>query len=105
MSNKIFDSGNDFAIARYNGTTNLSIDDYEINKSLAVFPNPVKNNLQINLLDKTLIDNTYSILDLNGRIILKGNLSNEFNQVNLENLSKGFYILKVNNLIKKFIKE
>jgi uncharacterized delta-60 repeat protein len=98
-------SGNDFAIARYNGTTNLSIDDYEINKSLAVFPNPVKNNLQINLLDKTLIDNTYSILDLNGRIILKGNLSNEFNQVNLENLSKGFYILKVNNLIKKFIKE
>ena len=70
-----------------------------------IYPNPAKNNLQINLIDKSLTNNKYQILDLNGRVILEGNFDTEINQINIENLSKGLYIFKIKNLYKKFIKE
>jgi hypothetical protein len=72
---------------------------------LNIYPNPAKNNLQINLIDKSLTNNKYQILDLNGRVILEGNFDTEINQINIENLSKGLYIFKIKNLYKKFIKE
>lgn len=98
-------TGNDFAIARYIGTDNLSINEFNNQNFLNIYPNPAKNNLQINLTDKSLTNNKYQILDLNGRVILEGNFDTEINQINIENLSKGLYIFKIKNLYKKFIKE
>ena len=98
-------TGNDFAIARYLGTETLSANEFENQNSLSIYPNPVKNNLQINLLDTSLTNSKYQILDLNGRVILEGNLTNEISQINVENLLKGLYVLKIKNLNKKFIKE
>lgn len=98
-------TGNDFAIARYIGTENLAVNEFNNPNFLTIYPNPAKNILQINLLDKSLTDNKYQILDLNGRFVLEGNLDAEINQINIENLSNGLYLFKINNLYKKFIKE
>ena len=58
---------------------------------------PTQNN-------KSNID-TYKIFDIKGRIVLKGNLSDGLNQINVENLSKGLYILNTGNINQKFVKE
>lgn len=97
-------TGNDFAIARYNGNV-LSTNEFDLNNQIIVHPNPVKNILNIELLNNQSNIEAYSIFDINGRIILKGNLSNGLNQINVENLSKGVYILNAENINKKFVKE
>lgn len=99
-------TGNDFAIARYIGNT-LSVDGFEKNKTISIYPNPVKNNLQLSVSDKNLLDNSYQIIDINGRIISEGDIKNDVNEINVSNLSKGMYFLKIKNLniTKKFIKE
>lgn len=93
----------DFAIARYLGINNLSTNDFENKSSLNIYPNPVKNILHVNVLN--LSANEYQILDLNGRIIFKGKITQEINNISTESLSKGMYILKVENLNTKFIKQ
>ena len=98
-------TGNDFAIARYNGNT-LSNNEFDLNNQLSLYPNPVKNQLTVDLLNNQNEEiGTYQIIDINGRIILRGSLSNGLNQVNVEDLSKGIYILNAGSLNKKFVKE
>jgi uncharacterized delta-60 repeat protein len=97
-------TGNDFAIARYNGNT-LSNNEFDLNKQISLYPNPVKNQLNIDFQNNQINIDTYKIFDINGRIILNGNLSNGLNQINVENISKGMYILNAGSINKKFIKE
>lgn len=99
-------TGNDFAIARYNGNA-LSINEFEKNNAISIYPNPAKNKLQVSLLDKNLLNNSYQIIDLNGRIISEGRIKNDISEINVSDLSKGMYFLKIinMNITKKFIKD
>ena len=97
-------SGNDFAIARYNGNT-LSTNDIEINKQISIYPNPVKNQLNISLLNNELFNSKYQVIDSNGRVVLEGYLTSESNQIEVQNLANGFYIFNAGNINKKFIKQ
>ena len=73
--------------------------------SLKLYPNPVINILNVNI-GYNLINKSYNIVDGLGRVVLKGNLNQVDNIINVEQLSKGIYYLKVSdkNAIK-FIKE
>ena len=97
-------SGNDFAIARYNGNT-LSNNEFGLNKQITLYPNPVKNKLNIDLKYNQSSSDAFKIYDINGRVILGGNLTNGLNQINVENLSNGLYIFNAENINQKFIKE
>lgn len=97
-------SGNDFAIARYNGNT-LSNNEFGLNKQITLYPNPVKNKLNIDLQYNQSSSDAFKICDINGRVILGGNLTNGLNQINVENLSNGLYIFNAENINQKFIKE
>ncbi len=55
-----------------------------------IFPNPVKKHLQIDIEYPEKY--TYEILDFNGRLFYSGKLSK---QINLSELAKGYYILKI----------
>lgn len=97
-------SGNDIAIARYSGgvlATN------EVGSNLTekgvIYPNPVKS--VINISSQLLQKNTnYKIFSIDGKIILEGIINN--NNINVENLIKGIYFLKIgNNQGIKFIKD
>ena len=97
-------SGNDFALARYNGNT-LSINEFGLNKQIILYPNPTKNLLNIDLQNNQSDKDEFKIVDINGRIILNGNLINGLNQINIENLAKGLYIFNLGEINQKFIKD
>lgn len=71
----------------------------------AIYPNPVSNELRINGINDYQIWN-YSISNLLGQEIMKGNLTS--NVISLSNLPKGMYILTLRYQDKiipfKFIK-
>lgn len=83
--------------------SSLGIDDINEQSTFSIYPNPVKNII-------TLSDNTFSqaeIFDLSGKLIQSVAIINQ--QINVQNLPKGNYILQVINsknekMVKKFIK-
>ena len=82
----------------------LDTDNFNIS-SLKLFPNPVLSILNVKV-DSILINQPYSIVDSLGRVILKGNINDVDNSINVEQLSKGIYYLKVSdNSASKFVKE
>jgi len=68
---------------------NLSVDSFET-IDISIYPNPVDDVINIQTNFENL---TYELFDLSGKLVL---VSNE-NQINVENLSKGIYLLKANN--------
>jgi hypothetical protein len=73
--------------------------------SLNLYPNPVLNVLNVKV-DSTLINQPYNVFDSLGRVVLNGNLNDVDTSINVEQLSKGIYYLKVSdNIANKFMKE
>jgi hypothetical protein len=90
----ITDSGQD--------CTGLNTEEFDTS-SLKLYPNPVISILNI---DNNLTNQPYKIIDNLGKVILKGNLNEGDNSINVEQLSKGIYYLKVSDKnARKFIKE
>jgi hypothetical protein len=99
-------SGNDAVqvIRMVNVDSSLSIDE-NIKSNLKVYPNPTFNVLNISG-DIFLSNQPYKILDTLGKVILKGNLVQDDNTINVAKLSKGVYYLKVSGKRAiSFIKE
>ena len=89
-------------IAQYNNSNTLGNENFEKDKS-TIYPNPVKEAIYLSNITKA----EYEIFNILGESILKG-ISNE-NQINVNSLTKGIYILKFKNedviFNQKFIKE
>lgn len=69
---------------------------------IEIFPNPTKSLLNINNV-KNINDTKVEIIDLNGKILIKENITNENTTLNIENLADGFYLVKIiNNLEEVF---
>ena len=75
--------------------------------SFKISPNPVKNGeIYISGMDDLSKVNNVQIFDFSGKIVKS--ISNPFkgtNKINLNNLSKGMYILRIDNQTQKFIVE
>ena len=89
-------------------TTTLSIDEtIDAKSSFRISPNPVKSGeIYISGIDDLSKVNNVQIFDFSGKIVKS--ISNPFkgtNKINLNNLSKGMYILRINNQTQKFIVE
>ena len=94
-------TGNDIAIARYIATT-LSANDFEKN-TITMYPNPVKNTLNLNFSnDSEYLGKDFQIFDVNGRIVFQDKI---LNSINVSSLQKGLYLIKIDDVLKKFIKE
>ena len=74
---------------------------------ISIFPNPVNDLLNVNLDLSNGEKTNYKIFDLNSKIVNFNELLN--NQIDVSNLTKGVYILEINNTNNtnkiKFIKE
>ncbi len=81
-----------------------SIKDNKVIELFDVYPNPVRDNLSIRLMDEKM--KRYAILDITGKVIIKGDLTGTM--INVSDLNSGIYIFKVyeekKSLYKKFIK-
>lgn len=61
-----------------------------------IFPNP--SNGILNILHPKIINKTgYEIFNVSGKLVLKGTIHSGKTQVNLQNIKKGFYIIKLSN--------
>lgn len=97
-------TGNDIAIARYHATT-LSANDFE-SSSITMYPNPVKNEVTIDLSNKLdFLGKEFQIFDINSRIIFEGKINEILNTIDVSSLQKGMYFIKIDKTLKKFIKE
>jgi ligand-binding sensor domain-containing protein len=72
----------------------LSTNENNFDLTIQFYPNPVNNYINLRIQDK-LIDSMFSIFEINGKIIKKGKLNSNLNTINLEELSKGVYFLKI----------
>ena len=73
------------------------------NKLLEVYPNPAIDFIRLkNIQDGNYLVNIYSIT---GSKIKSQMITSNETEINISNLSKGLYILKVNNQVSKFTKQ
>ena len=84
--------------------SSLDTDEFETN-SLKLYPNPVLSALNVKT-DYNLINQPYTIVDGLGRVVLNGKINEVESTINVEQLSKGIYYLKISDKnASKFIKE
>ena len=76
-----------------------SINNYNINNSFSVYPNPTTNQVSIK---GELNSNFFEIIDINGKVVLTDKATNK---IDISMLQKGIYFIKMSNNITKFIKE
>jgi len=88
-------------ILKYTDTT-LSLNEYHFLNNSKIYPNPSNDYLYIsNILKPT----KFQIYDFKGAILNSGTINN-YGKINIKNLTKGTYLIKLeNNLTKKFIVE
>ena len=80
----------------------LSINDFNLNSTLKIYPNPSNDIIKISGLTTT---ERYSIYNILGNQVFEGKVDND-EKININKLSKGMYFLKINNRKPiKFIKE
>ena len=82
----------DWACEQFIGT---GYDENIDNKSVNLFPNPVKNTLNI-LLEKNLESSQFEIVNILGSTIMTGSLNNT-NAIDLTSISNGIYVIKLSN--------
>ncbi len=89
--------------------TNVGINDFATqSKDILVYPNPATNNITI-VTDAVSKDETISIYNLQGQMILHQPLQQTLTVVNVTNLEQGIYFIKLSDkeraTVKKFIKQ
>lgn len=70
-------------------------------KGVSISPNPATNYFTVSGLDKK---SQLQVLDANGKLVIEKEVINNEN-IKVEALAKGFYIVKINNSIFKLIKQ
>lgn len=66
--------------------------------SINVYPNPVTNYLEVEGINNS--NNTYRIFDVSGKLLDTGQIQN--NQIEVQNLNNGYYILSIESEQKKY---
>lgn len=82
--------------ARFNINKVLAVNESAFNKGFAIYPNPAKGEVNISL-DRANKGASYQIVDLSGKLISKGLLENDKNQINISNLKTGTYRVVISN--------
>jgi hypothetical protein len=59
------------------------------------YPNPVNTNLQIEVNKPAFKNLTYTLADINGRVLLSTEILERTTQINLSNYAKSTYILRL----------
>lgn len=83
----------------------LSNSDFET-FDYVIYPNPIVNQFTIQLEQEILNKKPkYTILDINGRKILEGNIVEDVSKISLESLQSGIYLIQITTNDSKSIKK
>lgn len=96
----------DYALILTGSNITLSLD--EINMSnIQIYPNPVSDILNIENLPNT--NYSYELFDIQGKLVRTGELNTVSSKINLQEFSKGIYLMRISNgetfVTKKIIKK
>ena len=75
--------------------TTVSINEKSKDLKISLFPNPTSNNVNINIEQFNSQTTKYNLIDLNGKLILKGDLSNKNTTIDMEILPPATYFINV----------
>lgn len=97
--------GQDYWILKH--TASLGLEENSFLNTITLYPNPVKNTLQLNTQDKTI--DQINIYTMTGSKVLQPNVDSVSPLVDVSSLSAGVYFIQLysgkNVALKKFIKE
>ncbi len=82
---------------------NAGLED-QINGVISIYPNPTSGYIHV-LLPQNIGKNCYELLNLHGQVLQTGSFVTNPTLLNIEDIPKGIYILKVNNYHVKIIKQ
>jgi len=89
-------------------TTNLGVNDNELDKLVSLYPNPSQGSFHINLSDDLTVENNnfnINVYDITGRRIYNKALTNNNQEVQLSKAQKGVYLVEVSNGKNKMVKK
>jgi len=89
-------------------TTNLGVNDIDLNKLVSLYPNPSQGSFHINLSDDLTIENNnfnINVYDITGRRIYHHALTNSNQEIQLNKAQKGVYLVEVSNGKNKMVKK
>ena len=61
---------------------------------ISIYPNPASSEIIVN---STVVNSSFNILDLTGRIVLNGVINSTNQAVNIESLTTGTYVLSISD--------
>lgn len=74
----------------------LSVNSFELNSKLNIFPNPASNKVTIELFTNEIP--TLEVYDVTGKFLFTETLNNKVNSIDIEELASGIYFFKVSSL-------
>lgn len=97
-----------FGLSNCNGTGSyvINVETENPQDKISIFPNPASESFQVNLGTR-IIEGEYptiTVFDLNGRIVYSKQSNTNHIEINIESLSPGTYIVKVDEQAYKLIK-
>ncbi len=78
----------------HNFVVGIKTEEIKAKQEIKIYPNPANSNLTV-VIKRENIGSVYSVVNQLGETVQKGKLNSESNQVNIERLSEGFYMLTV----------
>ena len=78
------------------------ISEVELNNTISIYPNPCADKLTVSI-NNTLIGEPFKLFDASGKLVLKGLLKKQTEEINLSKLTKGVYTLLVGEKLTKKI--
>ena len=79
----------------------LGINQSELNISLAVFPNPTYDNLNIEINEFNNENLSYELFDIQAKLLASGLITSKQTQINLINLPPSAYVMHISQKNKK----
>ena len=97
-------------VSFYKGDMNVSIVETETSfNNINIYPNPTKDKITIDLGTNVISNTSIQVIDLLGKTLLQQIVKSSKTTINLNNYSKGIYLIKINNLsnnkVYKVVKE
>jgi len=91
------------AIAVINQQKTDGVSNVSIKSDISIYPNPVINSVQL-LVGNEQLNKAVQILTTDGKVVKQFNISDLHTTINIVDLKKGMYFIKIENRIYKIIK-
>jgi hypothetical protein len=92
-------------LAGCNAGSPLTVDEIHASSKYSIYPNPVKDVLHIDFIDKPNSSSIVKLLDNTGSVLIQNTASGNNTSIDMSSMPAGVYYLSVNDYTRKIIKK